>query len=92
MKNKIVIENDDNKETYKLLLKVETHDNKYIIYTKDELNDCGDTICYVATYEFTGEKQIIKAVLDEQTIEFLDSLLIHIQTLANKKESSEFNE
>lgn len=43
MVNKLIIDNK-NKDTYKIIMKVSTNDGEYIIYTKNELNNIGDTI------------------------------------------------
>ena len=52
MKNsKIVFEKGKNKEECNVILKVEAFDNEYLLYTKDEKDDCGETIAYAAIYD-----------------------------------------
>ncbi len=86
MKNKIVIKTKDNKEEYKLILKVEIDDIIYIIYTLNEKNDCGDIICYASSYDEIDGQQVLNYIEDEYIIELLDSILIQVQNLMNKKE------
>ena len=91
MKNsKIILEKGKNKEECKVLLKVEAFDKEYILYTKDEEDECGEKIAYAAMYDIKSNK--IKPVEDEMILEFLDSILLHLQNKINPKEESEKSE
>lgn len=85
--SKIVIETDNKKESFNILLKIEDNEEEYIIYTKGEKNDCGDTIAYAATYEVEDGQQVLKPIIRDDILEYLDSILIHIQNSIEKKES-----
>lgn len=87
--NNLVIQNGNGKEMYKVLLNIEADDKNYIIYTKNEQNDYGDTIAYAGNYEFVDGKQSIKPVEDEIVLEFLDTILMQIQNKMNRGDSSE---
>lgn len=87
--NNLVIQNENGKEMYKVLLNIEANDKTYIIYTKNEQNDYGDTIAYAGNYEFVDGKQSIKPVEDEIVLEFLDTILMQIQNKMNRGDSSE---
>ncbi len=84
--NKLIIEKDDGKEIYDILINIELNDNNYIIYTKHEENECGDTIAYAGNYEFKDGKQHVKPVEDDTILEFLDTILIQIQRKMNGSE------
>ncbi len=86
MKNKIIISNDENKEEYKLLLKVDIDNITYVIYTLNEENECNDIICYAAIYKKEKGRQYLMPIEDEYMIELLDSILMQVQNLANKKD------
>lgn len=89
MKNKIMVIDDEGKKVvYHPLLKVLSEDGEYIIYTLNEKNKNGDTVCYVSAYNFENGQQVLKAVDEDNMLEFMDSILIHVQNLMNKKESS----
>lgn len=83
--NKLIVESDSGKEIFEILIKVETNDEVYIIYTKNELNKYGDTIAYAASYEFVDGKQILKPVINDSILEFLDSILVQIESKMNKE-------
>lgn len=87
MKNKLVIDNKK-KDTYKPLLKIKTEAEEYIIYTKNEQNKLGDTICYVSSYSFNDGTQRLEMV-DDVTLEMLDNIFMQVENLVNKKESSD---
>lgn len=89
MKNKLILETGKDKIEYNPLIKIALEEKEYIIYTKGELNECGDIICYGATYNFVNGKQIVEPIKEDETLEFLDSILMQIQEIVNKKESSE---
>ena len=88
-KNNLVIESGDGKENYDILLNVLADDTNYIIYTRHEKNDCGDTIAYAANYEFNNGKQKITPIEDEEGLEFLDGILLQIQEKMNGGEQYE---
>lgn len=87
-KNKIIVLNDLEKEEYDCLLKVEIDDNPYIIYTKGEKNDIGEVLAYAASYDVSDGHQILKPVGNEETLEFLDGILLQTQSRLNKDEES----
>lgn len=90
MKNKLIIEqNDKEVKHYRPLIKLETDKDTYIIYTENKKNDLGDIICYAGIYEMVDGNQVLKPIKDEETLEFLDSILINVQNSMNKKESSD---
>lgn len=88
MVNKLIIDNK-NKDTYKIIMKVSTNDGEYIIYTKNELNNIGDTICYAGKYELDYGVQKILPIESSETLENLDEIFRQIIMLLNKKESSD---
>lgn len=90
MINKIIIDNK-NKDTYKVLMKININDKDYIIYTKDEKNKLEDKICYVGEYNFTSKTQKILPV-DDISLENIDQIFRQIIMLINKKESSDNSE
>lgn len=91
MKNsKIVLEKGKSKEEYNVILKVEALDKEYILYTKNEEDECGEKIAYAALYDLNTNT--IKPIEDDQVLEFLDSILIHIQNKIDFKEESEKSE
>ena len=86
MVNKLIIDNK-NKDTYKIIMKVSTDDGEYLIYTKDELNNIGDTICYAGKYELDDGMQKILPIESAEMLENLDEIFRQIIMLLNKKES-----
>lgn len=89
MKNKLILEEKHGNTIYNPLIKVETDEETYIIYTKNEVNKSDNTVCYAGIYKYEDGKQIIEAIEDERTLEFLDSILIQMENALNKKEGSE---
>lgn len=87
--NKLVIENGDKTEKYDILLNIEVSNNNYIIYTKREQNEYGDIIAYAGNYEFLNGIQSIKPIEDEEVLEFLDRVLLNIQSKMNGSELDE---
>lgn len=87
MKSKIVIDKEDKKEEFNVLFRVETDDknHNYVVYTKEEQNDDGDTIAYAANYMKVNGKQILEPIEDEDILEFLDSILLQVQSKMNKE-------
>lgn len=83
-KNKLIVLNDDKKEEYNVLLKVDIDEVYYIIYTDNKKNDVGEILAYAASYEFKDGHQLLKPVDDEATLEFLDSILLQTQNRMNK--------
>lgn len=79
----------DKTEEYNVLFKVETNDlgKKYLVYTKGEKNKEGEVIAYAASYELKGGLQELYPIEDEYTLEFLDSVLLQVQTKMNKEVS-----
>lgn len=87
MKNKLIIDQENNTEEYNILFKVET-DNKdinYVVYTKGEKSKDGDVIAYAGVYSIKNGKQQIEPIEDDNTLEFLDSVLLQIQNKMNKE-------
>lgn len=86
MKNKIVIDKET-KEEYNVLFKVETDNNKtnYIVYTKGEKNKDGETIAYAANYCLKNGEYFLEPIENEDTLEFLDSVLLQVQNKMNKE-------
>lgn len=89
MKNKLIIDNDESKEEYRILIKVDTKDKEYLIYTRDEENSCGDIICYAGIYERIGGIQQLRPIEDTNTLEYLDGILMQVQNKMNKKKDSD---
>ena len=84
MKNKIMIDNK-NKDEYTVLFKVDTEDNKsYVEYTKNEKNKDDEVIAYAANYSVCDGKQLLEPIDDESTLEFLDTILLQVQSKMNK--------
>lgn len=81
--NNLVVEAGDGKEIYDILVNIEANETSYIIYTKNEKNECGDTIAYAANYEFVDGKQRILPIEDDDILEFLDIILMQIQNKMN---------
>ncbi len=84
--NKVVVLKNDKKEEYRTLVKVEMGSECYIIYTKDEVNNCGDLICYASKYEDDLGKQKLIPIKEEKILELLDSILLQVQSKMNKLE------
>ena len=87
--NKLVIETGDSCEKYGILLNIEVNNNNYVIYTKREQNEYGDIIAYAGNYEFLDGVQSIKPIEDEEILEFLDRVLLNIQSKMNGSEIDE---
>lgn len=86
MINKLIIDNE-NKDTYNIIMKLSLKDGEYIIYTKDEINDFDDTICYVGKYAFTNGVQKIFPVENTNILENIDEVFRQVVMAINKKES-----
>ncbi len=82
-KNNLVILSGDGKEVFDILLKIEASDKEYIIYTKNEENEAGEVIAYAGNYEFKDGIQRIIPIEDEDDLEFLDMILLQIQSKMN---------
>lgn len=89
MKNKLILEEKQGSTMYNPLIKVETDEETYIIYTKNEVSKSDNVICYAGIYKYEDGKQVIEAIEDEHTLEFLDSILMQMENAINKKEGSE---
>ena len=87
--NKLIIENGEKVEKYDILLNIEVSGNNYVIYTKREKNEFGDIIAYAGNYEFLNGVQFIKPIEDEEILEFLDRVLLNIQSKMNGGENIE---
>lgn len=87
--NKLIIENGEKVEKYDILLNIEVSGNNYVIYTKREKNEFGDIIAYAGNYEFLDGVQSIKPIEDEEILEFLDRVLLNIQSKMNGGENIE---
>lgn len=87
--NKLIIENGEKVEKYDILLNIEVSGNNYVIYTKREKNEFGDIIAYAGNYEFLDGVQFIKHIEDEEILEFLDRVLLNIQSKMNGGENIE---
>ena len=87
--NKLIIENGEKVEKYDILLNIEVSGNNYVIYTKREKNEFGDIIAYAGNYEFLNGVQSIKPIEDEEILEFLDRVLLNIQSKMNGGENIE---
>ena len=81
--NKLIIENGEKVEKYDILLNIEVSGNNYVIYTKREKNEFGDIIAYAGNYEFLDGVQFIKPIEDEEILEYLDRVLLNIQSKMN---------
>ncbi len=81
MKSRIITYDDDKKDEYNVLFKVETdyNDINYVVYTKGEKNLDGEVIAYASKYSFKGGKQKLEPIEDDYTLEFLDSILLEMQ-------------
>lgn len=87
MANKLIIDNKE-KDTYKVLMKISLNDGEYVIYTSDEENKFGDTICYVGKYEIDDGSQKLLPIKNVDTLENIDEVFRQIISLLDKKESS----
>ena len=87
MINKLVVDDNNEKNEYKPILKVSMEDEDYLIYTKNDVNKLGDVICYVSLYESCNGKQVLKPIKDKRKVEILDGIFMQVQRLINKKES-----
>ena len=73
------------KDEYTILFKVDTEDKKsYVVYTKNEKNKDGEVVAYAANYNICDGKQSLEPVDDENTLEFLDTILLQVQSKMNK--------
>lgn len=88
MKNsELIVETKKGKEKFNILLKIEDDDTFYVIYTKNEKNKSGDTIAYAATYMDEDGIQSLKPIERDDILEYLDSILLHIESNMINKES-----
>ena len=88
-KSNLIVEVAEGKEVYDLLFNVEAGEKNYIIYTKNELNECGDIIAYAASYDYSNGSQKISPIEDADILEFLDVILLQIQSKMNNGEADE---
>lgn len=85
MKNKLIMDNKNN-DTYRVILKIKTEKEEYLIYTKDEVNKYGDIVCYLGEYETFDGIQKIYPINDEETLEKMDTIFRQVLNILNKKE------
>ncbi len=85
MQNKLELKENGKKVVYNILLTVDAKDNKYILYTKNEKNDVDEIIVYAGILNTVGSDVEISPVLDDDVLEYLDSVLIHVQNDAKKE-------
>lgn len=85
MQNKLELKENGKKVVYNILLTVDTKDNKYILYTKNEKNDVDEIIVYAGILHESGSDVEITPVLDDEVLEYLDSVLIQVQNNAKKE-------
>ena len=85
MQNKLELKENGKKVVYNILLTVEAKDDKYILYTKNERNDVDEIIVYAGILHEVGNDIEITPVLDDDVLEYLDSVLIHVQNSAKKE-------
>ena len=85
--SKIIVEKGKSKEEYNIILKVEAMGDEYILYTNGETDESGEVIAYAGKYELKDDKQVIIPIEEDYILEFLDSILLHIQSKINSKEN-----
>ena len=85
MKNNTLTLKDDNgeKKDYRILLDIEDTTNKinYVIYTDDETNKKGETICYASTYVRSpkGNMTKLKPVIMKEEFDFIEKILSSLE-------------
>lgn len=85
MKNNTLTLKDDNgeKKDYRILLDIEDTTNKinYVIYTDDETNKKGETICYASTYVRSSKGNMIKLkpVIMKEEFDFIEKILSSLE-------------
>lgn len=76
--NQITLIEDGKEVVYRVLINVEDIDGKnYVMYTKDELNEKGEVLSYVAQYvenEETGNIKLI-SIKNDKEWEFIRDIL-----------------
>lgn len=84
--NQIKIVEDGKEVIYRVLVNIEdVNDKNYVVYTKDELNDKGDIISYVAEYvenEDTGNVKLI-SIKNDKEWEFIRDI---VNSITNEEE------
>ena len=78
--NRIIIDKTNQKEEYKVLLRVKDDNDEYIIYTKNEKNDCDEILAYAGKYLIKDGCQVILPIEDENILELLDNILLQVQS------------
>ena len=53
------------------------------------MNECGDIIAYAASYDYSNGSQKISPIEDADILEFLDVILLQIQSKMNNGEADE---
>lgn len=86
MENKIIIDNKA-KDKYNILFEVDADNQKekYVVYTKDKKNKNGETITYAAKYTIKNGQQVLSPIKDEDILEYLDGILLQVQSKMKKK-------
>lgn len=85
MKNNTLTLKDDNgeKKDYRILLDIEDTTNKinYVIYTDDETNKKGETICYASAYvrSSKGNMTKLKPVIMKEEFDFIEKILSSLE-------------
>ena len=71
------------KKDYRILLDIEDTTNKinYVIYTDDETNKKGETICYASTYvrSSKGNMTKLKPVIMKEEFDFIEKILSSLE-------------
>lgn len=84
--NQIKIVEEGKEVIYRVLVNIEdVNDKNYVVYTKDELNDKGDIISYVAEYvenEDTGNVKLI-SIKNDKEWEFIRDI---VNSITNEEE------
>lgn len=86
MENNILMDNKK-KEKYKILFELDLNDNddKYVVYTRNQKNKDGDFIAYAAKYNIKDGNQFLEPILDEDIYEYMNDILLQIQSKMNKE-------
>jgi len=76
--NKLILTENGKEVEYRVLLNIEdVKEKNYVVYTKDEENDKGDILTYVAEYienEETGNIKLI-SIKDDKEWEFIRDII-----------------
>ena len=79
----VLKDSSGNKQEYRILLDIEDTTNKinYVIYTDDETNKKGETICYASTYvrSSKGNMTKLKPVIMKEEFDFIEKILSSLE-------------